>query len=106
MLIVLLVVQVCLWAHAASLVASAADQGVEAACVLGGSLGDGVTQARASLAAATGHEVASPSVQAALLPGDAVRVAVSGTAESIIPWLHLPVSSVRTGLKQEFRVSG
>jgi hypothetical protein len=106
MLVVLLVMQVCLWAQAASLVASAADQGDQAACVLGGTLEDGVSQARLTLAATTGREVTSPSVHAALLPGDTVRVEVSAKAESIIPWIHLPVSAIRTGLRQEFRVSG
>jgi TadE-like protein len=106
MMLIFLVVQACLWAYASSLVSAAADRGVQAASVDGGSLSGGVDEARAELSQSTGHEVVDPSVRAALLPGDLVEVSVSGTAESLIPGLHLQVSAVRSEPKQEFRDSG
>ena len=106
MMLIFLVVQACLWSHASSLVAAAADRGVQAASVDGGSLSSGVGEARAELSQDAGHEVVSPAVRAILLPGEVVEVSVSGTAESLIPGLHLQVSAVRSEPKQEFRDSG
>jgi len=103
MLLVLLVVQACLWAQAASLVSSAANQGQEAAGVDGGTLTSGVATARAVMASGAGREVQHVTVVASLLAGDTVEVTVSGDAEPILPWLHLHVSAVRAGPKQEFR---
>lgn len=106
MLLVFLVIQACLWAQASTLVASAADQGVQAASLEGGTLADGVNSARTALSQSAGHEVSDPSVHATLLPGDVDEVAVSGAAESLIPGLRLGVSAVRSEPKQEFRDSG
>lgn len=106
MLLIFLGVQACLWAHASSLVAAAADRGVQAASADGGTLSGGIDQARAELATSAGREVVNPAVRAGLLPGDLVEVSVSGTAESLIPGLHLHVSAMRSEPKQEFRGSG
>ena len=106
MLLVFLVIQACLWAQASNLVASAADQGAQAASLQGGTLSDGVHSARTALAQSGGHEVTDPSVRATLMPGDVVEVEVSGAAESLIPGIHLVVSAVRSEPKQEFRDSG
>ena len=106
MLLVFLVVQACLWAHASSLVAAAADRGVQVAGADGGTLSDGIEQARSELSMIAGRELVNPEVRAAFLPGDLVEVSVSGTAESLIPGLHLHVSAVRSEPKQEFRSSG
>jgi hypothetical protein len=106
MLVILVSVQACLWAHASTLVQAAATQGDQVACVIGGSLPAGIEEARTTLAETASHVVVSPSVQASLLPGDKVQVRITGTAESIVPWFHLPVSAVSIGSKQEFRVSG
>ncbi len=47
-----------------------------------------------------------PTVQTQILAGGRIEISVSGRAEAIIPWLHLPVSATRVGLSQEFRESG
>ena len=74
MLVILLAVQICLWAHASTLVQAAASQGDQAACVEDGSLTSGIAEARLALAA-TAHEVVmDTSVQASLMPGDEVQV--------------------------------
>jgi hypothetical protein len=106
MLIIMLAVQVCLWAHASTLVQAAASRGDEAACVEGGSLSSGIAAARMALTDTASGVVESPSEQASLIPGDDVLVRVTGFAESIVPGLRLSVSAVRVGSKQEFRVSG
>ena len=105
MLIVLLAVQVCLWAHASSLVQSAADAGEQAATALGGSPATGQATARGELAQTARSLVLDASVRVQVQDGQ-VQIQVSGRAESIVPWLTLPVSATRTGLVQEFRESG
>jgi hypothetical protein len=106
MLVILLAVQVCLWAHASTLVQAAATRGDQAACVVGGSLKAGIAEAQLALTDTASQVVKSPSVQASLLPGDEVQVRVTALTESIIPGIHLPVSAVRVGTRQEFRVGG
>jgi hypothetical protein len=106
MLLIFVVVQACLWAHASTLVAAAADRGVQVASADGGTLSGGIDQARAELLTSAGREVVNPAVGAQLLPGDLVEISVSGTAESLIPGLHLHVAAVRSEPKQEFRGSG
>jgi hypothetical protein len=106
MVVVLLVVQVCLWAHAATLVQGAATAGEQAATALGGSPTIGAIEARAELTATASKVVVDPSVDAEILSGGEVEVRVSARTEAIIPWLRLPVSATRVGLSQEFRESG
>ncbi len=106
MLVVLFAVQMCIWAHAATLVQDAADQGGQVATEAGSSLSAGVSQANSFLTNSAGSVVVEPSVVITRMPGDLVRTSVTGDAESIIPWLHLPVSAVRVGSLQEFRESG
>jgi len=106
MLIVLLAVQVCLWAHASTLVQGAATAGEQAATVLGGSPATGQKAAREELTATASQVVVDPTVHAQGMAGGVVDVTVSGTTEAIIPWLRLPVSATRSGLSQEFRSSG
>jgi hypothetical protein len=106
MVVVLLAVQVCLWAHAATLVQGAATAGEQVATAAGGSPAMGAAEARAELTATGSEVVVDPSVHAEALSGAMVEVTVSGSTEAIIPWLQLPVSATRSGLSQEFRESG
>ena len=105
-MVVLLAVQVCLWAHAATLVQGAASAGEQSATVLGGSATTGKVAAQDDLAATGGQVVVDPVVHAEVTGGGEVTVTVSGDTESIIPWLRLPVSATRVGLSQGFRESG
>jgi hypothetical protein len=106
MFVILVAVQACLWAHASTLVRAAAVRGDQAAYVAGGTLEAGIAQARSALAETAHHVVVDPQVQASVLPGDNIELRVTGAAESIVPWLRLPVSAVSVGSKQEFRVAG
>jgi len=106
MLILLFAVQMCIWAYASTLVQAAASRGDQAACVEGGSPAIGVAEARAALSQTAGHLVLRPTVHASLIPRDEIQVRVTGMAESIVPGLDLPVSAVRVGTRQEFRIAG
>ncbi|HLX89309.1 MAG TPA: TadE/TadG family type IV pilus assembly protein [Acidimicrobiales bacterium] len=103
MVMVLLAVQACLWAHAAAIVQGAAAQGDQAACDLGGSIPGGIDQARQFMAGSESSLVANPVVTSSVPVAGEVEIDVRGTAESILPWLHLTVSARRRGVVQEFR---
>ncbi len=105
MVIILIVVQLALWAHAAQVVQLAASEGDRAARSAGSSAGAGRLGAEAVLASA-GSVVTSSSTSVAILPGEQVEVTVEGRAESVLPWLRLPVSATQVGPLQQFRNSG
>jgi hypothetical protein len=105
MLMVFVGVQAALWAHAEHVVQASASAGEQAACASGGSLSQGWTQAQGVLARSS-QIVTRPVVHIDALQGDAIQVRVTGMAESIIPWMHLSVSAVRDGTRQEFRPTG
>ena len=106
MLVILLAVQVCLWAHVSTLVQAAATRGEQVACVENGTLAAGISEAQSALAETANHVVVDASVQASNAPDGEVEVRVTGTTESIIPGLHLSVSATRIAVRQEFRVNG
>ena len=110
MLLVLVAVQMALWAHAAAVVQAAAAQGDQAARAYGSSIGSdlsaGVSSARAFLHNERSGVVVGPTVVASLLPADVAEIRVEGHAEPILPWLSLPVSATRVGPVQEFRQTG
>ncbi len=105
MLVVLIVVQMCLWAHAEALVQSAAAEGDRAACDLGGSMESGVDTAREFLASTGTASVVNPQVVGSTPVTGQVEVTVRGMAEAVVPWLHLTVSATRRGDVQGFRPS-
>jgi Flp pilus assembly protein TadG len=104
MLLLLVVVQFVLWAHAAQVVQLAASEGDRAAQSLNGSPSQGVERAR-SVLSGNGSDVSSPSVSVSVLAGDVAKITVTGRAESILPGLSLPVSATQVGPVQEFRAS-
>jgi hypothetical protein len=106
MVVLLLAVQVCLWAHAATIVQGAATAGIQAASAVGGTPSAGESEARTVLTATGRQVVIDPTVDAVSLPGGILEIKVSGSTEAILPWLRLPVSATRVGLRQEFRESG
>ena len=106
MFVVLLSVQLVLWAHAQHIVQASAAVGVQAASEVGASTSWGDAQARQLLARIGRHVVVNPSVQVDDAPGGTIKVHVDGTVESILPWVRLKVSADRVGTRQEFRQSG
>ena len=104
MLLLLVIVQFVLWAHAVQVVQLAASEGDRTARSLGGGIPAGISQAQVVLRA-SGSTLEASQVTAAPLPGGQTQVTVSGRALSILPWPKLPVSSVQIGPVQEFRPS-
>jgi hypothetical protein len=102
MVVLLAVVQFALWAHAAQLAQLAASEGDRVARSLGGGSAAGMVQAN-SVLSGPGSDVAAPVVVVDIMPGDLIRVSVTGRATSVFPGLSLPVSAVRVGPIQEFR---
>jgi TadE-like protein len=104
MLILLVLIQLSLWAHAAQITQLAASEGDQAARAFGG--GAPIGEARAySILDGSGSDLSSSSVTVAVMPGDMARIAVTGTATSVLPGISLPVGSVQIGPIQEFRGS-
>lgn len=106
MVLLLVVIQVVLWAHAAQVVELAASEGDRAARSTGGGAVAGAGVAR-SVAEAPGSDLATASVGVAVATeqGALARVTVTGKAESILPGFSLSVSSSVIGPVQEFRSS-
>lgn len=104
MLLLLIVVQFALWSHAAQVAQLAASTGDRTARSVGGGPAQGVDRAQ-SILSGPGSDVASSKVSYSILPGDVVEITVTGSAESILPGLSLPVSAKLVGPIQEFRSS-
>jgi TadE-like protein len=104
MFVLTVMVQVVLWANAFQVAHLAASEGVRAAVSGGGGAALAASRARTVLAT-SGSDVESPRIGALILPGDQIRVSVSGHALSLLPWLSLPVSAIQVGPIQEFRSS-
>jgi Flp pilus assembly protein TadG len=102
MLILVTLIQFALWAHAAQVTQLAASEGDRTARSFGGGTAAGVIRADAILRG-SGSDLASSSTNVSLMPGDQVRLTVTGRAVSILPGLSLPVSAVDVGPVQEFR---
>lgn len=103
MMVVLVSVQACLWVYADTLVQAAAAAGEQSAAVAGDTPGTAESSADGFLSRSGSTLVTDPQVTVSSLPGAGVSVEVTGQAEQILPWLHLPVSAVRDGPVQEFR---
>ncbi len=104
MVVLLLVIQCALWAHAAQVAQLAASQGDQVARSLGGGTAAGAAEAR-SVTGGPGSDLETSSVAVDVMADEVARVTVTGRALSIVPGLSLPVSSVEIGPIQEFRGS-
>jgi hypothetical protein len=102
MLLLSLIIQFALWAHAAQAVHTAASEGDRVALAQGGGTTAAINQAELVLRAA-GSDLQSSKIVVTVLPGDQEQVSVTGQATSILFGLKLPVSSVEVGPVQEFR---
>lgn len=105
MLIIAIIVQFALWAHAAQVAQLAASEGDRIARSQAGGAAAGVARAE-SIVGSQGVALRTVHVDAGMDPGDVVRISVSGAAVSIVPGISLPVSAAQSGPVQEFRVSG
>ena len=104
MLVFVVLIQFALWAHAAEVSQLAASEGDRAARAFGGGAAAGTSRAN-SILQRPGSDLASSNAVVVVMPGDLARIAVTGTAISILPGISLPVGSVQVGPIQEFRGS-
>lgn len=102
LLVVLGVIQFALWQHAEHVVTAAAQEGARAARLQGGTASSGQARAETFLIQLGVHVVTSPTVSSQRDAQNA-RVEVDGTAEAVIPFLHLPVRAVSSGPIEAFR---
>lgn len=101
LLMVMLIVQFALWQHAMHVAEAAAQQGVTAARVYGGSDADGQNSAQAELSNFSHSIVVDPSV-AVTRTATTVQITVSGHVETVVPGLSLPVHVVANGPIERF----
>ena len=104
MVLLLVIVQFCLWMHASQVAQLAASEGDRMARSYGGGPSAGTASADAVLLG-PGSDVTGSSVSVAVLPGDSEVLRVTGRSVSILPWLSFPVSASAVGPIQQFRGS-
>lgn len=105
MVVILVLVQVALWAHAAQVVQAAAAQGDQAARAYGSTPAAGASAARGFLDRLGAGVVSGAQVSSTAAAGVAV-VSVTARAESILPGFSLPVSARSVGVVQTYLPSG
>ena len=104
MLILLVIVQFCLWMHASQVAQLAASEGDRVARSYGGGPAAGAASAQAVLHG-PGSNVTSSSVTVAMLPGNSEVLRVTGQATSVLPGMSFTVSASAIGPIQQFRGS-
>jgi hypothetical protein len=102
--LLVLLLQMALWAHAAQVTQLAASEGDRSARSFGGGPAAGVNQAD-SILQGSGSDLASTNAVVTILPGDLARVTVSGTAMTVFPGFTHTLTAVVVGPIQEFRGS-
>ena len=95
LLLLLLVVQFAVWAHATHQAQAAANQALQSARTYQGSAGRGEADGQALLAQA-GATLATSGITVQR-GADTVTVTVTGTAMTVVPFLHPPIRVVMTG---------
>ena len=103
MLLILGVIQFALWQHATHIAEAAAQRGLAAGRVDGGTETTGQTEADAVLRQLG---VLSDSRVVTDRTVDMTTVIVTGEAPSVLPFLHLPVRAVASGPSERFRPPG
>ncbi len=102
--LLVLLLQMALWAHAAQVTQLAASEGDRSARSFGGGPVAGVSQAD-SILQGSGSDLASSNAVVTILPGDLAGVTVSATAMTIFPGFTHTLTAVVVGPIQEFRGS-
>ncbi|MPZ28593.1 MAG: pilus assembly protein TadE [Micromonosporaceae bacterium] len=97
--LLLLIVQFALWAHATHIAQAAANAGVQATRVHGGSTAAGHEQTQAVLEQMAGSTLTDPAVSVARTATDAT-VTVDGAATEVLPGLSLPVHASVTAPRE------
>ena len=101
LLLILVVVQFALYEHASQVAQASASQALAATRVMGGTASSGQTEA-GSLLASLGQGVLVDPQVSVTRGATGARVTVTGTAEAVIPLLHLPVRATSSGPLERF----
>jgi TadE-like protein len=104
MILLMVIVQLVVWAHASQVAQLAASEGDRTARSLGGGMPAGISQAQFVLGE-SGSSLQSSHVTGTVLSGGQAEITVTGRAITIVPGFKLSVSSVQVGTVQEFRPS-
>jgi hypothetical protein len=95
LLLILLVVQLAVWAHATHQAQAAANQALQSARLYHSTAAQGEADGRALLAQ-SGATLTTSTITVAR-SADTVTVTVTATAMSVVPFLHPPIQIVMTG---------
>ncbi|MFG1879328.1 TadE/TadG family type IV pilus assembly protein [Sphaerisporangium sp. NPDC049003] len=105
LLLILLVAQFGIWQHATHVAQVTAMEALASTRVYGAGTGDGQAKATMMLGR-LGRSVLHDAHVSVSRTTDAARVEVRGVAETVVPFLRLPVSSVAYGPVEKFRGAG
>jgi hypothetical protein len=105
LLLVLLIVQLAVWQHAVHLAQAAAEQGLAAARVQGGTAVDGQSAARQLLDQIGRGPVVDPVVGVERGPS-VVSVSIDATAEQVMPGLRFPIHVRAVGVAEPATPAG
>ena len=105
LLLILVVVQFAVWQHSVHVAQAAASEGLAAARVQGGTAGSGQDEASLVLSQLSQGVLMHPSVHVAR-GANTTTVTVTGEAQAVIPFLHLPVHATASGPVERFRPPG
>jgi Flp pilus assembly protein TadG len=97
--LLMLIIQFALWAHATHIAQAAANAGVQATRVHGGTIAAGEAQTQAVLDQLSGSTLADPTVTVSRTP-TAATVTVDGAATAVLPGLSLPVHASATAPRE------
>jgi Flp pilus assembly protein TadG len=101
LLLITLVVQFALWQNGVGVAQAAAQQGLAAARVQGGTDAAGAEEANHVLTVVGGAVVVNPQVTVTRTAGS-VQVEVVGHAEQVVPFLQLPIEAHFSGPIEAF----
>jgi len=102
LVLLMFVIQVALWYHAADLAHAAAQDGVRAVRVDGGTAADGLDRANAILDQ-TGRSIIQGRQVTSTRDPAVARVEVSGHCIALVPFMSLPVHAVAESSTEQFR---
>ena len=102
MLMILLIAQFALWAHATHIAQAAAAQGLAAARVSDGTTATGAAAAHQVLAQLGQGPLRNPQIAVARTAQQAT-VRITGAATAVVPFLHLRVHGEATGPVEVYR---
>jgi Flp pilus assembly protein TadG len=101
LLLILLVVQFAIYEHASEVAQSAASEALAVTRTVGGTTDSGQTEAQTILNSLARGSLIDPRVSVTRSSTTA-QVIVTGTAEGVIPLIHLPVKAISSGPLERF----